>query len=458
MMRSVWAIAVNTIKQALRLKVALVFVILLGILLPVMGYITTGDGTLKGKLQTFTSYSLSLVTFLLSVLTIIISVYTLTSDIKYRQAYTVVTKPVRRFQIILGKLLGVLVLDAFLLVIFAAMIYSITILIPRFSSAGPQEITAAEDEFFTARKHITPPEPEVEQQALETYKKLKDAGELEQLLTKMSPNQILEQIKNRQKLWARSARPGRELNWDFTDLQINDPNKELFIKFKYSVAKEPPGSQIYGQWLIGDYRPLQRGQSPETPVYDFKRKDPIGTVRELKVPADAVADDGFLGITFLNPPINDTVVIFPLDGGLKLLYKADTFTSNFFRCVIMIMLSLVFLGCLGFLAGSFLSFPVAILLCLVVFFGGTISGFILESFNYLGQTTGTLYFYTVKPLVMLLPRLDEMSVSQFMVSGRLLPWGFLGKVAVVLVGIKSLALLGLSLLIFTYREIAKIII
>ena len=47
-MHSVWAVAMNTIKQALRMKIAAVFVILLIVLLPVMGFAMTGDGTVKG--------------------------------------------------------------------------------------------------------------------------------------------------------------------------------------------------------------------------------------------------------------------------------------------------------------------------------------------------------------------------------------------------------------------------
>jgi len=69
-MRSIWAVAVNTIKQALRLKIAAVFIVLLLILLPVMGLKMTGDGTLKGRMQAFISYGLSLTTFLLALLTI----------------------------------------------------------------------------------------------------------------------------------------------------------------------------------------------------------------------------------------------------------------------------------------------------------------------------------------------------------------------------------------------------
>ena len=64
-MRSIWAVATNTIKQAVRMKIAAVFIVLLIVLLPVMSVSMTGDGTLKGRLQTFVSYSLSLTSLLL---------------------------------------------------------------------------------------------------------------------------------------------------------------------------------------------------------------------------------------------------------------------------------------------------------------------------------------------------------------------------------------------------------
>ena len=126
-MHSIWAVATNTIKQALRLKIAAVFIILLIVLLPVMGISTTGDYTLKGRLQTFVSYSLSLTNLLLCMLATIVSIYTVTNDIKQRQIYTVVTKPIRRYQLLLGKLLGVILINAALLALFSAIIYAITI-------------------------------------------------------------------------------------------------------------------------------------------------------------------------------------------------------------------------------------------------------------------------------------------------------------------------------------------
>ena len=78
-MRSIWAVAVNMIKQALRLKIAAVFIVLLLVLLPVMGLTMTGDGTVKGRMQAFVSYGMSLTAFLLAMLTIFTTTYSLTS-------------------------------------------------------------------------------------------------------------------------------------------------------------------------------------------------------------------------------------------------------------------------------------------------------------------------------------------------------------------------------------------
>ncbi|RKY05747.1 MAG: hypothetical protein DRP56_08660, partial [Planctomycetota bacterium] len=101
-MHSIWAVARNTLAQALRMKIAAVVVLLLLILLPLMSMVMDGDGTLLGKLQTFTSYGLGLISLLLCVLTIAISTFTLSNDIKRKHIFLVITKPIRRWELILG--------------------------------------------------------------------------------------------------------------------------------------------------------------------------------------------------------------------------------------------------------------------------------------------------------------------------------------------------------------------
>ena len=93
------------------------------------------------------------------------------------------------------------------------------------------------------------------------------------------------------------------------------------------------------------------------------KKTVFRTIHEIAVPANAVAD-GYLGVVFENTPLNDTVVIFPIEDGLEILYKADSFGANFIRATLLIFMRLVFLAALGISVATWLSFPVAILLCL----------------------------------------------------------------------------------------------
>jgi len=457
-MRSIWAVAVNTVKQALRLKIAAVFIVLLLVLLPVMGLKMTGDGTLKGRMQAFVSYGLSLTTLLLALLTIFTAAYTLTSDIKDKQVYTVLTKPIRRFQFVLGKLFGVILLDAALLTLFSVIIYSITILLPALLHADNDQIAQVRDEFFTARVSLTPAEPDISEELNRAYDKLKQTGEVPAGVDEnpIARNNYRNELARRIGLRKRAAVVGEALLWEFNNVKPEDPN--LFIRFKYDVAVNPQDLSIYSRWTIGDVRQYRLGGQVETPMYAADRKDLIRTFREFEVPADAVASDGYLGLEFFNVPLNDTVVIFPLEDGLELLYKADTFTANFIRAALLIFVRLVFLAALAVFAGSFLSFPVAILLCLSVFTMANMSGYIGESYHVVGAQPSGLYSYLLKPLIMLLPEFDQVSPSKFLIPARLFSWSSLGWLSFTTVCLKALPLAIMSLLIFTYREIAKVIV
>ena len=454
-MNSIWAVATNTIKQALRMKIAAVFIILLLILLPVMGTAMTGDGTMKGRLQTFISYGLSLTSFLLCLLTIVVSIYSLTSDIQQRQIYTVITKPVRRFQLLFGKLLGVILLDVALLALFSAIIYAVAIYIPTYFNANEADLIQLDNEFYTARNGLIPAEVDVSPEVLEAYDKLKKSGRLPEDVPR---EKIIARLTEDQRRWKRAAVPGQQLIWEFQKVKPLDPKQSLFIRFKYDVSVNPPDLNVYGIWTVGDYRQIKYGTKIETPIRNFDRKDLIRTFHEIEVPANVVAEDGYLAVGFLNVPMNNTVVIFPPEDGLEVLYEADTFTGNFIRAVLLILFRLIFLACLGIFASTFLSFPVAILLCLVVFFTATVSGFCLESFDFLGENLSWVYFYTIRPLILFLPQFDKFNPAKFLVPARLLSWPLLAKVAGLMICIKALLLLLLALLIFSFREIAKVII
>jgi len=457
-MGRIWAVARNTFVSSMRMKTAIVFMLLLIVLLPILSMTSTGDGTAMGRIQSFISYGLGLVAFLLSILTIIVSCYTLSSDIKRKQIYTVVTKPIRRFELVTGKVLGVVLLDLLLLVVFSSIIYAITVQMPHITKTDQVELGRLNNEFFTARASLKMniDEQAVESRVLEQYNELKRTGQLSE---SRSREEVFSELRDAEKFSRHSAEPGGTVLWEFEGVKPFDANESIFIRFKFNASVPPPDKNIYGVWYVGDYRQIKYGQSRmQTPIYTVPRKDVVDMLHEFEVPADAVAGDGYLAVVFYNDPINETTVIFPVEDGFEVLYKAGSFPGNFLRAVLIIFSRLIFLAALGVSLSTWLGFPVAVLCCFAVFFTGVINGFVVQSFSYLGQNIAVFYKYVIKPLIWLLPKFDEsFNVNRYIIDARLIKSGFLA-LAVGVIVIKSLILLAAGFLIFAKREIAKVIV
>lgn len=457
-MNRVWAVAKNSFVSAMRMKTAIVFMLLLIVLLPVMSLTTTGDGTLKGRIQSFISYGLGLTGLLLSVLTIVVSCHTLSADIRHKRIYSVVTKPVRRFEIVLGKVLGVVILDVLLLFVFSSVIYVLALQMPRFSKTSEEELEILKNEFFTARTALKGKFDYelVKARADQAFKNMRDTGELDE---SKNPQLVMKELMEAAKYSMFSAEPGGMVIWEFEKIKPMDPNDSLFIRFKFNASQMPPDELFYGVWYVGDYRQVQSGQDRmKTPIFAVPRKDVSKTVREFQVPAQAVAEDGYLAVVFYNEPENNSTIIFTEEDGLEVLYKAGNFTENFIRAVLVIFSRLIFFAVLGVSLTTWLGFPVAILFCFVVFFTGVINGFITNSFDFIGENLAMIYKFTIKPVIWLLPKFDEnQNINKYIVDAKLIQTGFL-LIAVLSLAVKSFILLVAGFIIFAKRELAKVIV
>ena len=459
-MHSLWAIAKNTLSQAIRMKAAAVVIVLLIVLLPLMSVVMDGDGTLLGKLQTFVSYGLGLVSFLLCVLTIAVSAFTLSNDLKRRHLYLVLTKPVRRYEVIVGKLLGILILDVFLLALFGAIIYILTLMMPGMAKADPSERLQANAEFFTARTglKVSYDEAELRKAAEQRFTQLKESNQLPQ---EMSQPRVLAELIGQERMIAKSCPPGQVKRWDFDGVGLDvpdDPNAFLFVRYKFEAAAQLPDDKVYGLWRIGDLRQLEAGtERLATPIYYIERDETVRAYHEFVVPARAVADDGFLAIAFFNnPALNPTTVIL---NEVEVLFHSGTFTLNYLRALLMIYIRLAFLAALGVSLTTWLSFPVAILMSLVVFLAGTVNGFILDSFDGLGAVMGLVYNFSLRPLLWMIPQFDgAYNPSSYIINGRLIDWPFLSMMIIVTLLIKAAIVLLLGIWIFSRREIAKAVV
>src|SRR5688572_315035 len=122
-MRRILAISFLTLRAAFRYRVVTVMaVLLLGgvIILPL---IVKDDGTARGFTQIILTYTLTLTTTLLGFATLWLSCGILAREIEEAQMQMVVVKPIARWQIWIGKWLGILMLNAMLLAVAGVAIF-----------------------------------------------------------------------------------------------------------------------------------------------------------------------------------------------------------------------------------------------------------------------------------------------------------------------------------------------
>lgn len=143
----VWAIATNTLVELVRLKV-FYFMVLFAVLI-IGSSLFSVKFTFQQQFQVLKDVSLGAMSIFTWLLAVLATAMLLPKDIEDRTLYTILAKPVPRFEYLLGKLLGVLFLLAIAIglmsVVFVIVLYAREqiVLGETTSSTPPQELDAA---------------------------------------------------------------------------------------------------------------------------------------------------------------------------------------------------------------------------------------------------------------------------------------------------------------------------
>lgn len=116
--RRVWALARLAVKESIRRRVLVALAIYVVVLLFSGWFLQTGYRE-PGKL--FFSVVLMATTYLVLLIALLVSTFSLPNDFKSKTIYTVVTKPVRASDIVLGRILGFTLVGTVLLAIMALL-------------------------------------------------------------------------------------------------------------------------------------------------------------------------------------------------------------------------------------------------------------------------------------------------------------------------------------------------
>ena len=117
--RRVAALASLTIKEALRRKALLVFVVFAVLLMFGGWFLTNANDRTDLQKSVHVTFMLTTISWLILPVVMFLSCWGIPEDIRVRSLHTVVTKPARRVEIVLGRMLGFMVMSTGVLVLMA---------------------------------------------------------------------------------------------------------------------------------------------------------------------------------------------------------------------------------------------------------------------------------------------------------------------------------------------------
>jgi hypothetical protein len=457
-MQRLLAITWLTWKAALRFKLFLVIAALL--LASVIGLplLIKDDGTARGFTQILLTYTLSTITALLGLSTLWLSCGTLARDIEECQIQMLAVKPIARWQIWLGKWLGIMSLNAALLTLSGVSVYGL--LQWRSTKLPQQEQAVLQNEVLVARGSAKEKDhtAEIEEAAERLTQERLSKTQLSRAEQAEVRKQILEQVKAEFQI----VPPGYMRPWDI-DLGFAKnylKGRPLQLRVKFNAAEKSPSGTFGAAWRAGN--PAKQTKLWMTPEPMSLAPD---TFHEFEIPADLLDEDGVLHVEFIN--VNNTMLLFPLVDGFEVLYHEGSFGLNFARGLGIIFCWMALLAAIGLAAASFLSFPVAAFFALGVLTmalsSGTLAN-VVEQGTVMGQDeeSGAVGHSVIDAAVVPIFRAalsvinlaQQFSPIDYLSTGRSITWTQLslafGQIVLLLGGIVAL----FGIFVFNRRELA----
>ena len=122
--RRVWALSWLAIKDSLRRRVVVVFILFVVLLLFAGWFLDPGS---DHPLRLYITFVLTSTSYLVLLLMLFLSALSLPTDLKNKTLHTVVTKPVHPSEIVLGRMLGFIAMGTLLLVLMGLVSYGFVV-------------------------------------------------------------------------------------------------------------------------------------------------------------------------------------------------------------------------------------------------------------------------------------------------------------------------------------------
>ena len=451
------AIARLTFWEGIRMRIVLVFLVVMVLFLVMMPFLAKGDETLAGRLQTFLSYALFMLSLMLALSTSFFACATLSEEFRVKTLHMVVTKPVNRFHILLGKWLGVNALILLIIALSGGLIYLFAYSIQSRPEEFVRDRVKIDNVIWTARIAAKPTEPDfLEEAKQEIDARVADGEEF------FAGPEVAAQERARElnEQW-RVIDPGVVRIYEFEDLPKR--TGDLVYQIRFKIRALPYAEKMLVQWAI---------LNPETraALQTMETEERPGETHQFLVREAAVVD-GKAAIAVFNPRPDEGAPSIYFEGieSLQLLYKVGDFEENFVKTLVLTFFRMSFLAALGVFFGTFVSFPVACFCVLTIFVFclgapwwlesiGANMQMVAVSMDPYGSFGPWVRMLLVPILKLMLPDFWAYDGVESLIDGSFIEWITIMNAALhtIIYGLILLFIPGW--LIFRFREVAEVVV
>jgi hypothetical protein len=451
-MRSVIAIAGIALRAAVRSRMVLALLIALATIVPAIAFTARGDGTAMGQVQVLLTYSLGACGMILSLATLWSACAAVSLEVENRQIHLLAAKPVHRWEIWLGKWVGLMTLNALLLLLAGAAVAGILRYKTRPILIGAEESARIRENVLNARRQITPHPFDVRGAAVAALRRAVNEN-------RITAQEVEAELLNAVRILnitTNSAPRGSGAVWTF-ELPAHIPPGPVVLEYM-GDSGTADREEIPVLWSVGT--PANpRVRSIEQPVVP-------GARRTLELPREALAGTRALSVECFNTASREVTVFFKPEGGLRLLLPGGGFASNLARALLLQWISLGLLAALGISAGSVFSMPVAALSAIslilarqVTLFLNTVtegggpsiaerdSGWFMHAFETFSRAVYHVFTSLGRPL-------ESASALERISQGVQVPWSEVARMAGVSIGVFALILFAVGASLLARREVA----
>lgn len=479
--RPVLAIARNTLAEAIRMKISLIFIAMLIIMLAAMPLILNGEQPLRYRVQAFLQYANQFTFWVIALLVLFFGAATVAFEQRDKIIWQTMTKPVSAAQYVLGKWLGVATLAAILLLVSSSGVFLFTEYLRRAPAVGeirpyePRDASLAmtedrmvlETRILTARTPVIPGIPfDRHDPAFDRAAEARIADI--QTLGAYTPTEA-DRERYRNEAFRQAV----------TEYRSIDPNTEQYEVFIFEGLQDPRDRAVP---ITLRYKINAEGNRPDifyalTFIFEdgtriARERTGLGFSHTIDLSPQMINPDGEIRFQLYNGLLNvdprgglvftpnTNSITLPPDG-LELSYQVGTFRGNFLRVQAVQWIKLAFLAMLAVCAATFLSFPVACLVAVGVFFIAESSGWVIGALPGWGttDTQGNIDYFRwavyhfAETISSAFRVYNELQPAERLSDGRLLPWASVGASTAVII-VASAIIYGVGVYAFRSRQLA----